>query len=59
MKVGDLVRILRSGEFAIVIGFDMDNDPIVGGFVQRPPHHTDPSPMPECRSAVEVINESR
>jgi len=59
VKVGDLVRILRSGAIGIVVDFDADDDPIVGGCIQRPPNATDMSPEPEWRYSVEVISESR
>ena len=56
MKVGDLVKILRSGLLGIVVDFDGDGDPMVNtfgwwGFAA--------GPDPEFRHAVEVVSESR
>ena len=55
MKVGDLVRILRSGTLGIVIGFDEDDDPIVR-ILEWYGH---PYGEPEFEHAVEVLSESR
>jgi hypothetical protein len=57
VKVGDLVRILRAETFAIVVGFDDDNDPIICGFVG--PHASGQVSGPIFRNAVEVVSESR
>lgn len=55
MRVGDLVRILRSGTLGMVIGFDEDDDPIVRIFNW----YAHPNGEPEFEHAVEVVSENR
>ena len=55
MRVGDLVRILRSGTLGMVIGFDIDDDPIVRTFEW----YGHPNGEPEFEHAVEVVSENR
>jgi len=55
VRVGDLVRILRSGTLGVVIGFDIDDDPIVRTFEW----YGHPNGEPEFEHAVEVVSENR
>tara|TARA_R110002110_G_scaffold159572_1_gene357437 strand:- start:180 stop:377 length:198 start_codon:yes stop_codon:yes gene_type:complete len=65
MKVGDLVRGTEDGSWqgsmGIVIGFDSDDDPIVG-WTGHHAHEGSNIRSPGCgeyRSQVEVVNEAR
>jgi hypothetical protein len=55
MYIGDLVRILRAGTLGVVIGFDIDDDPIVRTFEW----YGHPNGEPEFEHAVEVVSENR
>ena len=56
MKVGDLVRIMRSGLLGIVVDFDGPHTPMVNTFGWW---GFDAGPDPEFRHGVEVVSESR
>jgi acid phosphatase class B len=65
MKVGDLVRGTKEGSWegsvGIIIGFDVDHDPIVswtGPYAHEGSNVFSPG-CGEYRSQVEVVNEAR